>query len=443
VARQRVVRAGLVPALLAVVPCLWAEERPVTLAEAIALAEAGNPELRATAERAAAEGQHAAAARRLLWPRLALTSGWSRTDNPSFVFSHKLTAGEFTQEDFAIDTLNAPPPVSHLETRLGLEAPLDLFGKISAQADGRGGYARAAAAGTREAVQELRLRVTEAYRRAELARRAVEVTERALAGARAREADMQSRVEEGASLAADLLRVRARRRLREAERAERGGDLAVASAGLTRLLGAPAGTRFVPTEAPAPPAPLTGELSAWSERAFLQRPLLEGVRAREEAAGALRKGEGKALLPDLGVYASVQDDRNRFDSGGQSYLVGAFLRFAPFDPSRGKRQAAAEAEARAATQDVRAAADQLRLEVETAWRRAQTARERFAAAAGGAEEGREALRVVKERRQAGLATLTDELETEAQSLAAELEEIRAAAEVAVADAALRRAAGEI
>jgi hypothetical protein len=42
-----------------------------------------------------------------------------------------------------------------------------------------------------------------------------------------------------------------------------------------------------------------------------------------------------------------------------------------------------------------------------------------------------------------MATLTDELETETAALAAVLEEIRAAAEVAVADAALERAAGEI
>jgi outer membrane protein TolC len=63
------------------------------------------------------------------------------------------------------------------------------------------------------------------------------------------------------------------------------------------------------------------------------------------------------------------------------------------------------------------------------------------AASCGAEEGREALRVVRERRQAGIATLTDELETEAASLAAELQEMRAATDAALADAALERAAG--
>jgi NNP family nitrate/nitrite transporter-like MFS transporter len=62
---------------------------------------------------------------------------------------------------------------------------------------------------------------------------------------------------------------------------------------------------------------------------------------------------------------------------------------------------------------------------------------------GPTAEGREAFRVVQERRKAGMATLTDELETETAALGAALQEIGAAAEVAIADAALRRAAGEI
>ncbi len=85
----------------------------------------------------------------------------------------------------------------------------------------------------------------------------------------------------------------------------------------------------------------------------------------------------------------------------------------------------------------------MRLDVALAYRRAIAARERHAAASGGLEEGREALRVVQERRKAGMATLTDELETETAALGAALSEIAAAADVAMADAALARAAGEI
>jgi outer membrane protein len=137
------------------------------------------------------------------------------------------------------------------------------------------------------------------------------------------------------------------------------------------------------------------------------------------------------------------DNRLRAGEGGQNWAVGVGLRWSPLDAGRSRREAAASAEQRAAEIDARAAADQVRFEVQMAFRRAATARERHAAAAGGAEEGREALRVVQERRKAGMATLTDELETETAALGAALQEIGAAAEAAIADAALKRAAGEI
>ena len=170
--------------------------------------------------------------------------------------------------------------------------------------------------------------------------------------------------------------------------------------------------------------------------------MLEAARRKTDAASAFVKNEKKGFLPDLGVYGQVYDNRIQVDDGKQSWAVGASLRWTPFDPSRAKREAAATAEQRAAELDARAASDQVRLEVAMAYRRAVSARERHAAASGGSEEGREAFRVVQERRKAGIATLTDELETETAALGAALQEIGAAAEVAIADAALRRAAGE-
>jgi outer membrane protein TolC len=189
-------------------------------------------------------------------------------------------------------------------------------------------------------------------------------------------------------------------------------------------------------------APLEGDEATWVERALRQRPVLEAARRRTDAAAAFVKNEKNALLPDVGAFGQLWDNRIRVDDGRQSWAVGIGLTWSPFDPSRGKREAAATAEQRAAELEVRAAADQVRLEVATAYRRAESARERHGAASGGAEEGREAFRVVQERRKAGMATLTDELETETAALGAVLQEIGAAAGVAIADAALRRAAGE-
>ncbi len=419
------------------------EPVPLTLEDALAIAGRANPDLRATQERSHAAQARGAAAGRALWPQLSASSEWARTDTAARVFASKLNRGQFAAEDFAIDRLNDPAPLSHLATSILLEAPLDVFGATRAEARSVAAGGRASAALAAEAAQELRLRVVEAYRRLVLARVAVGTTRRVLEGARAREADIAAQTSEGIALEADHLRARARRRLREADVAERQGELQIAQATLGRLLGAAAGTSFEATEpAPAPP-PLAADLSAWVARAVTARGAPQAARERLESARWAERAARRSWLPDVSAYGQLQDDRGSPSDGRASGSLGVVLRWNLLDPSRGKRMAAAAAEARASAEESRAAEDQVRLEVEMAFRRAETARQRYAAAAGGAAEGREALRVVQERRQAGRATLTDELETDAASLAAELEEIRAAAEAAIADAALRRAAGEL
>jgi outer membrane protein len=441
-ARSVALALGLAAALSGA-PAARGEDVQLTLAEALALAGQANPELQAASARVDAQAARTESVRRMRRPRLGLSMSWSRMDLPAGVFANKLNAGQFTMADFDVARINDPGALSHLGSNLSLEVPIDVFGKVGNMATVMAAYGDAASAGTRDAAQEIRMRVTEAYRQAEMAGRAVEVTERVLRVAKAREAEIEARVETGSALQADLLRARARRREREADLAERRGQQRMAQAGLARLLGAPAGVSYVPTEGPPAVLPLEGEEDAWVERALRQRPLLEAARRKTEAASSFVRHEKNGLLPDVGVFGQLWDDRIDVDKGNQSWAVGVGIRWAPFDPSRSKREAAAVAEQRAAALDEKAASDQVRLEVALAYRRAVSARERHAAAAGGSEEGREALRVVQERRKAGMATLTDELETETAALGAALQEIGAAAEVAIADAALKRAAGEI
>jgi outer membrane protein TolC len=221
------------------------------------------------------------------------------------------------------------------------------------------------------------------------------------------------------------------------------GNAEMAAATLGRLLGAAPGTSYVPVEQPASPEAMGTDEQSWIAKAVGQRPAIQAAQEKLEAVRLRAHGERRSRLPDLAVYGQLQDDRNDFSGGKQTATLGAMIRWSAFDPTRTKRVATAEAELRAAELDAKATLDQVRLEVEMAWRRAAAARERYAAATGGAEEGREALRVVRERRLAGMATLTDELETEVASLAAELREIEAATETAIADAALAAAAGEL
>lgn len=443
---SRLFQALFAALALGAVPGVQAEEPPapipITLVQALALAEQQNPDLAAARAYAAAAAERAEAMRRSTLPHLDLSTGLTYSDTPSAAFAYKLDSGEFTEKDFAISRLNDPSALGHLGSAVSVEAPIDAFGKVRTAAESASARARGAEAQVAEGLLDLRLQVVMAHRRATLAREAVEITERALAGARAREGDAEARVTGGAALPSDFLRARARRREREADLAERRGDVQAASAALARALGAPAGTLYEATEEAPSPQSLEGNLGDWNARALAGRPALAAAEAAVEAARRSVQGEEKSKLPDLALWGRLQDSRIGIDRGKVTAGIGASLRWSAFDPTRDRRRSAAEAELRAAEAQARATADQVRLEVATAWHRARAARERFAAASGGAEEGREALRVVRERRLAGIATLTDELETEAASLAAELQELKAATEAALADAVLDRAAAE-
>lgn len=412
---------------------------PLSLETARARANAQNPDLRALRERASASASRGESIQKQKLPRLGVEVNAQRTDNAAAVFAHKLNAGQFQAADFELARLNAPDAISHLGSSLFIEVPIDLFGRVNLAADAQAAGQKALSENVREAEAAVALQVTEAYLGAVLARKAALTTEKAVAAARSREAITQARFAEGVALQSDVLRVRARRRAREADLASQQAEFEVLEAMLSRLLGAPDGMRFDLTDSAKPAAGLE-PLEAWKARAATTRPTLLAAQGQRDAAALTLRFEQEASRPEFAAQARLMDDRTS-QGGNQSWAIGAMLRWNFFDAARGKRVAAATADERATVEDERAARDRVRFEVEAAFSRLNAAKDRLAAAQGGAEEGREALRVVQERHAQGLATLTDELETEAAAFAAELEEINAARSAVLAEAALRRAAG--
>jgi hypothetical protein len=95
--------------------------------------------------------------------------------------------------------------------------------------------------------------------------------------------------------------------------------------------------------------PLADDLPVRSEKALASRALARGAADRAEAAAEAQRVESRGGRPTLGAYGLVQDHRGSLAAaGGQSYTVGAVVRWTPFDPMRSRRVAAAEAERRAA-----------------------------------------------------------------------------------------------
>jgi outer membrane protein TolC len=111
-------------------------------------------------------------------------------------------------------------------------------------------------------------------------------------------------------------------------------------------------------------------------------------------------------------FASVGNSGNKLVNGSGDYAVGVSLTFTLFDAGRRHRIDAAEAEKLAAEAARDERANELRLDVARAYEDFVAARERLSVTTKAMEQAEEVLRVVRDRYQAGLTTVTEVLRAE-------------------------------
>jgi outer membrane protein TolC len=112
--------AGLLISLL-FVTTVFGADRTVTLKEAVSIALKDNHELKAFGYDIDTEAENVGIARSALFPHLSFEERFMRTDNPTAAFSAKLNQRRFTQQDFAIDSLNDPQPINDFQSSFSLE----------------------------------------------------------------------------------------------------------------------------------------------------------------------------------------------------------------------------------------------------------------------------------------------------------------------------------
>ena len=98
--------------------------------------------------------------------------------------------------------------------------------------------------------------------------------------------------------------------------------------------------------------------------------------------------------------------------GSSDYLAGASVTYNVFDGGRNARIAQARAEANLASSEQEQLANQIRFEVVRAYQQYISARERLKVAERIINQAGEALRIVQDRYQEGLTTITEVLRAE-------------------------------
>lgn len=423
--------------------CFAAPARALTLDEALTLAAEHRPALdlaraRSDAARAALRERRAA---RL--PTVTLSAGATRMDDPAQALFATLSQGRLTAADLTPpEALNHPGPLTDLTAGVTVQQSVFAGGRIAAGVRAGRAGADAAAAGLEEADHAARADVTAAYWGYVLAREALGVAERDRETARAHLDLARQRVAAGAAVQADALAARAQLARTERQVAERTRDRDVARVGLEAAMGVEA----LPSE---PAEALPGDTvevaprEVLVERALSRRPPVAAAEAGVRGAVAALDGARGAYLPEVALSASAADHREALSGeSGQVWQVGARARW---DLTDGGLRRARAAEARAGVRQAEAARrlarQQVRAEVVSAHSLLQTAALRLEAARTEAEASGAALAMTRDRYRAGAALFTELKEAEDRQAQADLAELQARHDIAVAEAELRRAVG--
>ncbi|MGZ5472761.1 MAG: TolC family protein [Thermoanaerobaculia bacterium] len=433
--------AGSALLLLALASTAAAES--LTLRDAVGEALARHPAIAVAGARQVVATAREAEARAGRFPRVDVAETVTRSNNPVFVFGSLLEQGEFAPRHFDPAFLNAPEALTNFRASITARyAAFDRFRTTTAVRQARNGMDRAGVE-LEETRQRVRSEAIARYYGVLVAQEKLAVAREAVRFAEADAKAARDRFEQGLvvesdALSADVQLAGFRQRVIAAQ-----GELAVARAALGRVL-----QRDVPENLTLGPGLPAGETGLQAQAPELERALAQRAPVRSAASNVtdteLRlKAERGSLLPRVDAFGTFGASGGTFGDRNSDHMAGIAVTFDLFDRGRSARIAAARAEIDAARAGEALARDAVTMEVVTAWHRLRTARESASVAAQAVGQADAAARIVRDRYEQGLTTITEQLRAQTALVSARFELLAARYESLVAQAELLRATGDL
>ncbi len=389
-----------------------ASQEPLTLRQAVNLALGQSPQ--AAMARADNRGAKSSAtlARIQLLPQLNFTEDISRGNDPVYAFGTRLRQRQFTQADFALNSLNFPQPIGNFSTRFsGSWTAFDSF--KTQRAIRSADLAQQSGSSSAKAVdQQIVFQVVGAYQSVLYAQREIDVAQHEQATAAALLASVEDHVKAGLAVESDRMAAEVNVAACKEELIVAEGDLELAWAQLREAMGTPDLKRseLKPIEPHTfPQLALDGELAT----AAKARPDLIATGLAESAQVSTLGAAKSEFGPRVSAYGNWEEDRTSLaGSGGNNWVAGVQISIDILP--LGKR---AELERQSAAKqriDAQLSASQqhVRLEVSQAHIHRQTAALSLETAQAALNDSAESLRIVKNRYGTGLATITELLRAE-------------------------------
>jgi len=416
----------------------------LTLREAVTEALATHPAIAAAdAQRSVATARESEA-RAMRLPRVDVSETVMRSNNPVFVFGSLLEQGDFAPKHFDPAFLNAPDAMTNFRTALSARyAVFDRFRTTAAVRQSHNGVERAGIE-LEETRQRVRAEVIARYYGVLVAREKLAVAQDAVRFAEADAKAARDRFEQGLVVESDALAAAVqlasfRQRVIAAE-----GEVAVAGVALATAVGrdVDASGAILGGEDAAGPAgetpALMGTPAVRVETALARRGSVRSASTFIEDAETRLRAERGAVLPRVDAFGNVAASDDNGD-----YTAGVAVTIELFDRGRAARVAAARAEIDAARAHEALARDAVTMEVVSAWHRLRVASESAGVAATAVAQAEAAARIVRDRYEQGLTTITEQLRAQTALVSARFELLAARYESVVAHAELLRATGEL
>jgi outer membrane protein TolC len=415
----------------------------LTLEDAMKRAQGETADARALASMIGEAEARVQRAQSGFWPRVDLTETVQRGNNPVFAFSSLLSQRRFTAADFAIPSLNHPDPVTNTRTAIGIEQPvfnagLTTLGVTAAK------LARDAAVAAREAgEQDLAFRAAQAFVRVLQLEAVARATDAAVGAAESDHQRARARRDVGLVTEADVLAVDVHLADMHERQIAARGDLSVARIRLADAIGLPL-TESLTLVRPAAVRSVPADSDTLMRDALASHPHRREADLQVQLADTARRSARAALLPTVGLHGGWEFNGATLGEQQSSWVVGAEVRMNLF---RGFADTARRTEASHAV--LRATAERERVErrievdVRAAVVQLAAARAREEAGRAALAQARESQRIIRDRYESGLATVTDVLRAAEAMLDAESRSTAAEMDVVLQTVALDRALGRL
>ncbi|HXH41584.1 MAG TPA: TolC family protein [Thermoanaerobaculia bacterium] len=396
-----------------------ADPRRVNLEEAMTIALAEQPSMTIASANERIAGIRLQEARSAWLPVLEASEAYSRGNNPVFVFGSLLEQGRFGAANFDPAFLNNPPSLTNYRSALSLRYPLfDQFQRIERTAAAKSGVARAAAESSGTA-QSVRLGVLRVFYGALLAAEEERVAEQAVTSAEADVKRIRDRVDTGLLVQSDLLAAEVQSATFRQRAVAAQGEAAIARRALANALGRPH-EAFAPDGAlVARDLPLP-DLSTLVASGVDARSDVRAARLDETIAATQQRAAAGRLLPRLDAFANWGASGGSFSQRNSDHTLGVVATWRIADPTVWQERRRAAEEVKIAEARRTETANGAELAIATAWEHTRAASAREQIASQSIAQADEVLRIVRDRYEQGLTSITEVLRAQTALMEARL-----------------------